>query len=690
MTDRAPVYSYYIDWYGHGWLNSGLTNWAYDTTADSFTRELTSDQTFRGRRSLRIRKDIASAVRSNSIYKEITVEGGVSVELSAWVYLDAPTGSSPEVRMTAYDPTAASTFDSTIVQGAWEELMLTLAPAQTTTYVVVIHNIPTTFAVNDQFFVGWTEARSADDDVTCDVLMTRLPPNITLGREEPRDMAQGRSSETSIMLNNETGKFTPFTGASLIDRAVTGREILVQADFESEIFTLYTGFTEDFTIHGDLNSRDVVIPCVDLLTRIGALDIHLGLYESIRTGDAVTALLQEAKVIRVPESAVFNSAVFAPIVLYIDHGMTTLRWWTYSGDARAGLEQLVRAEGPPAMVNVGGSNQIIFQDRAHRTRLDYSTTPAASLVACEPSPGQIAIDESSEPNYGFKDIFNRINATADIRVPDSDITTIWRDDIETRTFSGKLVIAADVAPFIDGVRPVAGTREVITTYPGDDAFDVEMSVTPDEYDFVIESGSVVVSSYTASGTRLSITLIAAGSATISGLSFRARGISVTDYTAIFDDSASQSYYRSVAPTDYDAAGAGPNDMEDVALWVLKKNSSPRPTISAVIKNSLPTVTSDMLHTAIGSLIDVDVEQWGITNSFTVESINHNVRQLGKDHEFTLGAQMTDPVGFTSNLFTFNQAGSGFDLGTFGPSTVATDVPFIIGTSELNSTDEIWY
>jgi hypothetical protein len=46
MTDRAPVYSYYIDWYGHGWLNSGLTNWAYDTTADSFTRELTSDQTF--------------------------------------------------------------------------------------------------------------------------------------------------------------------------------------------------------------------------------------------------------------------------------------------------------------------------------------------------------------------------------------------------------------------------------------------------------------------------------------------------------------------------------------------------------------------------------------------------------------------------------------------------------------------
>jgi hypothetical protein len=86
MTDRAPVYSYYIDWYGHGWLNSGLTNWAYDTTADSFTRELTSDQTFRGRRSLRIRKDIASAVRSNSIYKEITVEGGVSVELSAWVY----------------------------------------------------------------------------------------------------------------------------------------------------------------------------------------------------------------------------------------------------------------------------------------------------------------------------------------------------------------------------------------------------------------------------------------------------------------------------------------------------------------------------------------------------------------------------------------------------------------------------
>lgn len=689
MTDRVPEYNYYIDWYGHGWLNSGLINWAYDESADAFTHELSSDQLFRNRRTLWIRKDVASAVRSNAIYKEITVEGGVSVDISAWVYLDAPTGTSPQVRMTIYDPAAASVFDSTTVQGSWEELMITLAPSQTTSYVVVIHNIPTTFAVGDAFYVGWTEGRTTADDVTCDVLMTRLPPDVTSGREEPNDLSQGRSSETSLMLNNETGLYTPFTGG-LIERTAAGREVLVTAEFDSEIFTLFTGYTEDFIIHGDLNSRDVVIPCVDLQTRLGSVDVHLELYESIRTGAAVEALLTAAGVLTVPTSAVFGHVPFAPLNFYVDPGMTTLRWWTYSGDARAGLESITKAEGPPAICIIGSSNQVIFRDRAHRVRLSYDTTPLMNLVSCEPAPGEVAIHESSEPNYGFKRMFNRVNSTAETRAPAADITTIWTDDQGSRTFNGPLTVSADVSPFVDGQAPVLGTRVIETTFPGNEVFDVATGVEPDDYDFVVENGSVTVDSYNVSGTRVSITFTAAGTSTISGLKFRGRSVEVTDTVEQFDDSASQTHYRSVAPTDYDSSGAGVHDTADIALWILKKNSSPRPTADLVVKNMSATVTDDLLHAEIGSVLDVDVDQWGVDALFTVEQIHHEVKQLGNDHQFTLSAQMSNPVGFTSNVFTFNQAGSGFDLGTFGTAVVPTNTPMIIGTSELDSDHEIWY
>jgi hypothetical protein len=707
MSDRVAVYSAYIDWYGHGGLSMGLDGWHYRTTQPDSVYELSTEQVYLGTDSIKVTPQVFT---NGELAQTFSLPANVETTLSVWVYNPNASGS---IQLTSVSPTlGALGSDSTSLLNQWVELTVVFLETQPTEVSIIVSR--TGLVGTEPYYLGWSQVHTEFDDVSCDALIERQVPDMVTGRDAARDLAEVASGEMSLMLNNDEGKYTPGNLVSPFARQIgPSREVLIQGTIDGETYTLFTGFTDTFDINSSLNDRSISFDCIDLIGRLAETPVHTEMFESIRTGDAVREVIRAAGLYSTLNKEIYASGEWDVFDPYIDTGATTLTMWSYTGDAKEGLDQILDAEGPPSLYTTGWSNQVIYKDRHHRVRPTYAAA-VDTFHMCETDvvlSTDFAMSEGSHPSYGWDTFFNRVIATSSYGVLDDDISTIWTDPSPQRTLYGKTVITADVAGFMDGQAPVPGYR-VLTNNPGpDDETDIYVDIQPEDPDFVVENGTVTVDSYNVSGTQVSITLVAAGTATITGLRFRGRAIKKDDTKYTADDTGSQTVYKDVKVFEYDAGSASANDTADVALWMLRKNSSPRPFATLIIQNRNLDYTKMILGRKLSEAINVSVDDWNIHQEFAVEGIQHHAGELGRDHSVELYVQQIDPNGYDINLFTFDEDGRGFDFGVFGEFAEGaftfgeaghgfgdgafglnthTNVPFTLGVSQLDSSDEVWY
>jgi len=696
---RVPTYTCYIDWFGHGGLNSGLSNWQYllDGFQHPASAELSTEQAYRGEYSLKIVDTAASgsSTANSRMFKPFTAVTGVPMTATMWVYI--PSGSfTGGLSMEVFSVNLVSYgFDTTTVHDTWVPLEIAFTPTASNQLVIGIKGAFGTVG-DGTFYIGWSQIQSDYDDVSCDFLLTRSVPNIQYGRDKAVEFADMQVGSGTFMLNNSTGKYNPTSLTSPIaDGLVPNRQIVISAIPDSgQEYTLFNGFTQDYVLESDINNQSVSIPCVDYLSRLAEIDVSTDLYPSIRTGEAFQAIIEAAGFYEQQKIRVELPFDSVRIEFGVDSGATTLRWWSFKGKALDGLKEIMKAEGPPSLFTMGSSGIVRFQDRHHRVRPTFTSTPAFKLVACAEDVVDPATDfpvtDGTSIDFGWETFFNRVTAKSSDVSLGEDISVIWTDPQKSRTFTNITTITADLDDgFIEGQSPIQG-HLVKVDIPGPIEFDLVVDTEPDDADYIVQQGDVTLVDYARSGTQVSITFSANGTATISNLRFRARTIQTQAIEKVYDSAASQTKYRSVKPFEFDGGVAGPNDTEDIALWILRQNSSMRPRAELVIQNISEDALAAILNSSLSQVITVDNHLWELDQPFHIESLRHQLAAMGRDHKLTISAEAAEPLGFQNPEFTFNVADHGFDQGVFGSSVVHTDQPFILGTSELDSTDEVWY
>src|SRR5690606_14478205 len=387
-------------------------------------------------------------------------------------------------------------------------------------------------------------------------------------------------------------------------------------------YTLFNGQIDDYEVNAAASDRCVNLRAVDVMQRLADVTIHTGLVPSARTGDAVRVILEAAGIYATPgeehEEGYDGLTRFDP---YVEHGATVMRWWVHSGDALSGLNDLVKAEGPPSFISTGISGQVIFRDRLHRQRIDYPIQPFMYVTGC--GGGGIEVREDSSIEYGQRDIINKMEVSYSEPAISPDYTDVWSangdttwtpttdPDTMTYTFTGTVD-----GGFYDAQVPVKGELQFIEN-PGPDETDVLSGILPEEHDYVQVEGTIEVDeeSLTRSGTEVSVSFIqtegAFETATIRDVKLRARGIDENTKTATRQDDRSIAKYNGVKSSTHEMGRSTGNDADAVGHLVVTRRAHRRPTAELVFVNTDEETTRKLLSVDMSAVIHVDVAARGV-------------------------------------------------------------------------------
>jgi len=686
MANRAPTYKTYVDWHGHGGLTLGLDNW---DAVGSLSGGLTEDasQAYHGDTSLRTSWDaITDGAFKQRVGRSYTEPKATAYTLSVWVMVPA---GSPDVEVAARTSDGGSALVSSVVtvKGAWSRIDLELSTTAGASWVTA-H--PATDEAGTAY-VGWLRLTSPLDDISADVLMNRTVPSIVYGRDSARDLSEIRTGAVGLELHNKSQKYTPDNpGSPLADLLRPNRQVLMTAEHDSRLYTLYIGYSDDYVLDAGLNAQSVYMSCSDLLARLNTIEIHTRLFPSIRTGGAVFQILSTAGI------STFDSA----LVNQIDSGATVLRWWSASGvTALQALNDIVKAEGPPSLYTVGINGKLIFRDRLHRQRAAYPTVATTRLVGND-APGAFALRDGSAVDYGWSSVGNSVQVRYARKEVSGKYSTVWSQSGDT-SWGDENVLSGNRTTFtgtvstgyFDAQSPVQG-RLTFTENVGPEETNVVSGVEPDDADYVLVNGNVSVYSRTLSGTRMEVsfrdlTTGAGSTSTIRDMSIRAKAVVSEEAVITKDDAISAAEYGSVKTLDLNLGPVTQADAEAIATLVLRKRSLRRPTISAVLQNSDSGYTAMQLRQDLSGLVRVSVPQWHIDADFSIEGIQHVLGEEGKNHRTVLHLEQVSPVTLGAP-FTFDVEGQGFGDGVFSTGTMNATNVFILGSSMLNSTDLLTY
>lgn len=688
MSVKAPEYKLYIDWFGHGALNAGIADWYYPES-DPVTPDevvLVTTPAYQGGEAIK--------VTGGNLLHNFRVVAGPPITYTVWVYL--PTVGDPgTLSISSLDPDGNLYGSvSTTVNDTWVPLELTYDSSIPGDWTA---NIFGASGPTEVFYVGWMEARSEYDDVSCDIAATRTVPEVVYGRDHARDLDTIRPGEIDLELKNPEGKFTPGNVLSpIVDGLVPNRQVLLTAEFESTVYVMYSGYTQNFIVNARLNEQSVSVPCQDILGRLATVNVATPLFDSTRTGEAFSAVVRESGVYPTINPSIAFTPPFIQFNPWVDSGASTLRGWSHTGSAISGIKDIITAEGPPAIYSVGISNQIVYRDRVHRQRASYPTTPTMVLAGCE-TPGAFKIHDTSSVDYGWTDIANQVDYSYEVKTVSGDYSTVWSQpgDValgtdavnDVYTFSG-------IVPggFFDAQTLIEGKLQKIETV-GPDETDIVSGVFPEDYDYILVRGEVTSAEpVNINGTRVLIEMTAdSATTTVRDVSLRARAIESDSVDITIQDEDSIAAYGTTKSLALDFGPVTRPDAEAVAALVLLKRSTIRPTVTAVIKNLSPLYTAALLAVDLSAPVRVTVAQWAIDNDFTIESISHEPAELGEEHVVTLQMEQVR-TGLTNedNAFTFNDAALGFDNGQFGSTELNPSTVFLLGASQLNSQDMLTY
>lgn len=400
--------------------------------------------------------------------------------------------------------------------------------------------------------------------------------------------------------------------------------------------TLFNGHMDEYGLRPGRSDRKVEITAQDALAKLKEAKVTTDLYEIIRTGDAVTAVLD---------------AIGWPGGLRdIDKGATIMRWWVVDGDdAYTALTDIMAAEGSPSLITVDASGNIVFRDRHHRVLLAASTTSQATFRDTGAEP---LFSEPFEYDQGWADVVNDVSFDVEERNPEAELGVVWSSELSYFVPNGTTytIVATSADPFYSLITPVSGT------------------------DYFLRSGSVVVTISRTQGLSTIISIVATGDSVIDGLQIRGYLVPVTrTVRATASDATSITTYGHKSGPE-SAGAASLEDAKAIAYLAVQYRKAPLPIITFDVIASGDSILSTRLAQNLArDLSDritfVDAES-GTNRDFFVENLTHRVREAGLIHVTSYGCEAVSTASgldSATDVFTFDHA----TRGKFGTGKFAT-------------------
>src|SRR5690606_23069955 len=125
-----------------------------------------------------------------------------------------------------------------------------------------------------------------------------------------------RTGEVTLELLNPTGRYTPGNSSSpIVNMLNPNRQVLITAEHDSEVYTLFVGYTQDYKLKAKKNEQSVEISCTDILGKLSTTEVHTDLFPSIRTGDAIREILH-GTVIYKRVDPVYEDTIFGNVTQF--------------------------------------------------------------------------------------------------------------------------------------------------------------------------------------------------------------------------------------------------------------------------------------------------------------------------------------------------------------------------------------
>jgi hypothetical protein len=481
------------------------------------------------------------------------------------------------------------------------------------------------------------------EDVTDDVL-NQGRWTYGYGRDQNRQLSPSSIGNSAFTLCNAHRIYSPENTASpLVDDLGPGRPVAMDVTISGVDHPLFRGRIDDFDIHPDRSDRTADFTALDGLADLSNADLSTALYSGLRTGQIVDVILDEIGWTGARD---------------IDAGATYARfWWAENTDALTAINDIVAAEGPPAIAYIAPDGTFTFRDRHHRIVRTESITPqavfAAEQVTCDaPAVTGYSYTAPFEYRHGWRDVVNTVDQEVSDRATTFDTSVVWSTDgIFTLSIGETREIRVQASdPFRDAVTPVRGT------------------------DFTTSGTGVVSAVLTrTSGQSTVIRLTSVGGpSSILSLQLRARPVSVerTVRVRVSDPGSIGTFGTKSFPNTIPYAS--PADVQAVAETIVAAYSSRRPIVRMrVVSCDIPHLQQIVTRT-ISDMLTIRNGELGLDAEFHVESVAHTITRIPGDadcddyvpvHSVVFGCEkVLDDCA--PNPFTFDKTGAGFNDGTF--------------------------
>jgi hypothetical protein len=407
---------------------------------------------------------------------------------------------------------------------------------------------------------------------------------------------------------------------------------------------VFEGPLESFTIDTTASDRAFDGTALDGWTRPGSSQLSTAVYQGKRTGDLIGIIL--------------DAIGWPADKRSLDAGATVVPyWWAEGVEANTAVTDLVHSEGVPAIGYVRNGT-FVFRDRHHRVTRTTSLTSQGTYTHIQPA-GPIGTDHkilkrSFHYDHGLDYIINSASLEVTPRLP-TDRGVVWSSDSPIAlgaNASVVLVIRTD-DPFIDLQVPSAAV-----TYLDDGGV-----LTAD---YRVAAGSATITLSRTSGQSAFLTITAGGSGVFLDTGIKVRGTALKQGSPQIVSASDAYSQQRHGVKDWDGAApwAGPHDAQAIVGQVVAIYSQPMPSVTFDVDGVLGSGTlTRILATDVSDRITVRSDEMGLNADFTVERVDHEIRQLGVRHVCTIGAQLAEPTQ-ASVPFMFDVAGQGFNAGQF--------------------------
>lgn len=500
-----------------------------------------------------------------------------------------------------------------------------------------------------RFTIDWDDPAA---DVTGDIVSEITT---AYGRDQERQLSQASVGSAAFTLTNAERTYSPEnTSSPFYGDLDPARVMRGEVVWSGQTYPLFTGRIDDYTVKTDFGDRTVDLTFLDGLSDLSGVDLSTPVYTTMRTGELIGAVLDEAGWTGGRD---------------LDTGATVVPyWWADGTTAFTAVNDLVRSEGPPAVAYVAPDGTFVFRDRHHRlqrpaSRVAQATLHAGTLGECTGTgvpEGALSLARPFTYAHGWKDIVNSVTFDVPVRVPAAELTAVWSD---TSTYTLALGQSLDLTvsssdAFTDAVTPVPGTDIL---YTGAGVLGVLLSRT--------------------SGASARLTLQAIGGAvTITSVQVLGRLIAAQQTVRVSAQDPGSITLHGERAYGADAPWASPEDAAAIADMVLLHYAQRRPTVQLRLVSSDPAHYAAVLARTVSDRVRVVNGEMGLDDDFFIEHVAHTVQRTGVTgrppvHSVVLGCEKDQTA--TINPFTFDLRGAGFDQGQFDrPSADDPDAVFL--------------